>query len=278
MGKVDRWNLMLCWHRGLSTRYSVARKRYPSQSTFNPHSIRTLSHLNCWHNDSMNTSVLKTTLVLSQPPRSMPLTLPALSMGLSKTWVIFFFNYDKKGQDTTKCPSQRRTATPQNTSESLGNLRVNDWDWRGYLVTTSLHAIPGSIPESAISVSRARAVIIAKTITTTRTITMAITSFSLQNKLEKIFLHLRQCRYTVCREGTPLAGLIQLHKPCRQPSGWNFSMQKNLRGRLYLTTIKPLWLGFGGQECLLSRFPPTIRITPMSFFLTGATQAHRYQQ
>ena len=170
---------MLCWYWGLSTRYSVAKKRYPSRSAFYSHLIRTPSYSNCWNDDSMNTSMFETTLVLSQPPKSIPPTLLALLMGLSKTWVISFFNYGKKGHDITKYPSKKSTATPQKTSESLDNFCINEWDWRSYLTTTSLHPIPGSIPESAILVSRARAVIIAKTVMTTKMITMAITSFSL---------------------------------------------------------------------------------------------------
>ena len=44
--------------------------------------------------------------------------------------------------------SQGRTATPQKTSDSLGNLCIDDWGQHGgHLGKTSLHSIPGSIPE-----------------------------------------------------------------------------------------------------------------------------------
>ena len=40
-----------------------------------------------------------------------------------------------------------------------------------------------------------------------RTVTITITSFSLQNKLDKTFFHLWQCRHTGCREGARLEDL-----------------------------------------------------------------------
>ena len=76
---------------------------------------------------------------------------------------------DKKGHYTTKCPeprkdrdtsenrvpSQGRTETPQKTSDSLGNLRVDetnvDSTQRGYSQTSSVHPVPYHLPRESVS-------------------------------------------------------------------------------------------------------------------------------
>ena len=52
-------------------------------------------------------------------------------------------------------PSQGRTETPQKTSDSLGNLRVDetnvDSTQRGYSQTSSVHPVPYHLPRESVS-------------------------------------------------------------------------------------------------------------------------------
>ena len=97
----------------------------------------------------------------------------------------------------------------------------------------------------------ARTVTIAMTVSMASTVMMAITSFSLQDKLG-------DCRHTVCRERARREDL----PGCRQPT--------------YDEALWCMWYTSGARSwrprMSLSWSPPSIRITPMSFLSTGATQ------
>ena len=87
-------------------------------------------------NVAWNTSGLKTTLVLPQKPMSMP---SKLSARLARTWVISPIPIVVRRVTTRQSvPSQRRTKTPQKTSDSLNDLHFDDWSsllpWNAFLV------------------------------------------------------------------------------------------------------------------------------------------------
>ena len=76
-------------------------------------------------NIAWNTSGLKTTLVLPQSPMSMPPTLP---VRLARTWVISLVStVTRRVTIQQSVPSQRRTETFQNISDSLDNIHFDDW-------------------------------------------------------------------------------------------------------------------------------------------------------
>ena len=95
-----------------------------------------------------------------------------------------------------------------------------------------------------MAVTIAMAVSMASTVIIVRTVTMAITSFLLQIKLGKTFLHPWQYRYIVYTEGTSLGRLTWL-QTTKQVELFNVKKVAALGGQW----SKPLLLGLGGQEC-----------------------------
>ena len=86
---------------------------------------------------------------------------------------------------------------------------------------------------------------IASMVTIARMVTIAITSFSLQIKLGKIFFHPWQYKHIVCIEENPLGWLTRL-QITKQVKLFNTKKVTAAPGGPW---SKHLLLGLGGQEC-----------------------------
>ena len=145
----------------------------------------------------------------------MPPTLPALPMGLSKTWVI-----------SPVSTMKRRVTTRQSVPSQEGESQRPPLWWLELFAT--LECVPCIRYPVWVWKDQEEAT----------TVTIAMTSFPFADKWERfdfpetllladagMVFHLQQCRHTICRAG---ACLDNLHG-CGRPSGWNSLIRKNLR-------------------------------------------------